>query len=60
MLAVLVGLAGLILILWDWFLPVVAPAIFTLYLLYGFVRPFLPHATLLDIEEEDEEPEPPR
>ncbi len=60
MLAVLVGLAGLILILWDWFLPVVAPAIFTLYLLYGFVRPFLPHATLRDIEEEDEEPEPPR
>lgn len=45
-------------ILWEHVLPWAAPLIFTLYLLYGFVRPYLPRTTRRDIEDEDdEEPE---
>jgi CDP-diacylglycerol--serine O-phosphatidyltransferase len=50
---------GAFVLLWEKVLPVAAPAIFTLYLLYGFVRPFLPHHTLHEIEEEEEEEDRP-
>jgi len=57
----MVLVVGFFLILWEKVLPVLAPLIFTLYLLYGFVRPYIPRATRRDIEDEDdEEPEPPR
>jgi hypothetical protein len=36
-------------------LPIAAPAIFTAYLVYGFVRPWIPRKTVLEIEEEDDE-----
>jgi len=50
---------GAFVLLWEKVLPVAAVGVFTLYLLYGFVRPFLPHKTLHEIEEEEEEDEPP-
>ena len=34
-------------------LPIVAPLIFIVYLLYGFVRPWLPHRARKDIEEDE-------
>jgi len=40
-------------------LPVVLPAIFTAYLVYGFIRPRLSRKIVHEIEEEDEEEEPP-
>jgi CDP-diacylglycerol--serine O-phosphatidyltransferase len=49
------ALLGLFLILWEKILPVVAPVIFTSYLLYGFVRPFISRAWRREIEDEDEE-----
>jgi hypothetical protein len=36
-------------------LPVVLPIIFTLYLLYGFIRPRISRKVRHEIEEEDEE-----
>ncbi len=50
---------GFFLILWEHVLPILAPAIFTVYLLYGFVRPYIPRATQREIEEETDEPESP-
>lgn len=44
---------GFFAILWDKLLPIVAPALFTAYLLYGFVRPWIPRKTIHEIEEED-------
>ena len=52
---IIVLIVGFFLILWEKVLPVLAPAIFTIYLLYGFVRPYLPRATRRDIEDEDDE-----
>jgi len=54
---VIVLCVGFFLILWDKVLPVLAPVVFTLYLLYGFVRPFLPRNTRRDIEDEEDEEE---
>jgi CDP-diacylglycerol--serine O-phosphatidyltransferase len=45
---------GFFLILWENVLPVLAPAIFTAYLVYGFVRPHISRAWQREIEEEDE------
>lgn len=42
-------------ILWESILPIVAPIIFSTYLIYGFVRPWLPKRTRQGIEEEDVE-----
>ncbi|PAW87511.1 MAG: CDP-diacylglycerol--serine O-phosphatidyltransferase [Pedosphaera sp. Tous-C6FEB] len=45
-------------VLWERILPVVAPLVFTLYLIYGFVRPHISRQMRRDIEEdEEEEPE---
>ena len=46
---------GFFLILFDRVLPVVAPLIFTAYLLYGFVRPSLSRAWRREIEDEEED-----
>jgi len=40
-------------------LPLVLPLIFTAYLIYGFIRPRLSRKIVHEIEEEDEEEEPP-
>ncbi len=40
---------------WEKILPVVAPLVFTLYLLYGFVRPKISRQMRQDIEEDDDE-----
>jgi CDP-diacylglycerol--serine O-phosphatidyltransferase len=49
---------GLILILGDVILYYVLPAFFTLYLIYGFVRPRISRKMRHEIEEEDDEDEP--
>jgi CDP-diacylglycerol--serine O-phosphatidyltransferase len=46
---------GCLLVLWRYILPIVLPIIFTLYLLYGFVRPRISGKVRHEIEEEDEE-----
>jgi CDP-diacylglycerol--serine O-phosphatidyltransferase len=48
---------GFFLILWENVLPVLAPLVFTAYLLYGFVRPYLSRAWRRGIEDEEDEPE---
>jgi CDP-diacylglycerol--serine O-phosphatidyltransferase len=47
--------AGFLLVLWRIILPVVLPLIFTLYLLYGFVRPRISGKMRQEIEEEEED-----
>jgi CDP-diacylglycerol---serine O-phosphatidyltransferase len=54
---VIVLIIGFFVILWELVLPVAAPLLFTAYLLYGFVRPWLPGKTRAGIEEEEEEDE---
>lgn len=59
MLIILVVLA-IFLALWERILPVVAPLVFTVYLLYGFIRPKISRQMRHDIEDdEDDEDEPP-
>jgi len=50
---------GGILILREKILYVVLPVLFAVYLVYGFVRPWLPLRTREEIEEEEEEDNPP-
>lgn len=48
---------GCLIALWRYILPLVLPAIFTLYLLYGFIRPRISRKVRHEIEEEeDDEP----
>jgi CDP-diacylglycerol--serine O-phosphatidyltransferase len=54
---VIVLCVGFLLILWENVLPVLAPLVFTAYLLYGFVRPHISRAWRREIEEEDDEPD---
>jgi len=56
MLAIVLVIA-IFVILWENVLPVVAPIIFSAYLIYGFVRPWLPKRTRQGIEDEDEDEE---
>lgn len=42
-------------LLYDKILPIVLPLFFTLYLLYGFIRPYISKKMRHDIEDEDEE-----
>ncbi len=51
---VIVICVGFFLILWEQVLPVLAPLVFTAYLLYGFVRPHLSRAWRREIEDDDE------
>lgn len=46
---------GALFILWEKILYYVLPAFFTMYLIYGFVRPSLSRAWRREIEEEDDE-----
>jgi len=46
---------GSLLVLWDYILFYVLPAIFTLYLLYGFIRPRISRRMRREIEEADED-----
>ena len=46
---------GSLLVLWDYILFYVVPALFTLYLLYGFVRPRISRRVRREIEEEEDE-----
>ncbi len=46
---------GFLVILREKVLPIAAPAVFIAYLIYGFVRPWIPRKTLHDIEEEEDE-----
>jgi CDP-diacylglycerol--serine O-phosphatidyltransferase len=48
-------LVGFVLIAWRKVLPVVLPAVFTLYLVYGFIRPRLSRKLVHEIEDEGEE-----
>lgn len=52
---IIVVALGFFVILWEKVLPIAAPAFFTIYLLYGFVRPWLPRHAKHAIEEEDED-----
>ncbi|MCC6234206.1 MAG: CDP-diacylglycerol--serine O-phosphatidyltransferase [Verrucomicrobiales bacterium] len=51
----ILALVGVFLILWKKVLPVVLPLVFTLYLLYGFVRPHISRRMRQEIEYEDDE-----
>jgi CDP-diacylglycerol---serine O-phosphatidyltransferase len=50
-------LVGSIVVLWERILYIVLPALFTIYLLYGFVRPFISRKMRRDIEEDEDAPE---
>jgi CDP-diacylglycerol--serine O-phosphatidyltransferase len=52
---IIVVVIGFFVILWEKVLPIAAPALFTIYLIYGFVRPWIPRKTVQDIEDEEEE-----
>ena len=54
---IIVLCVGFFLILWENVLPVLAPAAFTAYLIYGFVRPRISRAWRHEIEDEDDEPD---
>jgi CDP-diacylglycerol--serine O-phosphatidyltransferase len=47
--------AGFLFILRRYILPIILPVIFTLYLLYGFIRPRISRKVRHEIEEEEEE-----
>src|SRR5690349_14785496 len=56
--AIVVALfVGSLLVLWDYILFYVVPAVFTLYLLYGFIRPRISRRMRREIEEDDDEEE---
>ena len=46
---------GLLVIAHKLLLPIVLPAIFTAYLIYGFIRPRISHKMRRGIEDEDED-----
>jgi hypothetical protein len=53
---------GFLLITWRKVLPVLLPALFTVYLAYGFIRPRLSRKLVHEIEdqgEDDEDEDPP-
>ena len=54
---IIVLCVGCFFILWENVLPVLAPLVFTVYLLYGFVRPYLSRAWRRGIEDEEDEPD---
>ena len=46
---------GAFFVMWRHVLPVVAPLVFTAYLLYGFIRPRISRQMRQDIEEDDDD-----
>jgi CDP-diacylglycerol---serine O-phosphatidyltransferase len=56
--AILVAIfVGLVVVLWQYILFYILPGFFTLYLLYGFVRPRISRQMRREIEEEEEDEE---
>jgi CDP-diacylglycerol--serine O-phosphatidyltransferase len=51
---IIVLFIGLLVILWRKILPVFAPIVFAVYLIYGFVRPFISRQLQREIEVDDE------
>jgi CDP-diacylglycerol---serine O-phosphatidyltransferase len=54
---IIVLCVGFFLIMWENVLPVLAPLVFTAYLIYGFIRPHISRTIRRGIEEEDDEDE---
>ncbi|MEY4385069.1 MAG: Phosphatidylserine synthase [Verrucomicrobiota bacterium] len=52
---IIVLMVGFLFIMREKVLPLAAPLIFTTYLIYGFVRPWIPLKTVKDIEDEEDE-----
>jgi CDP-diacylglycerol--serine O-phosphatidyltransferase len=48
---------GLVIILWKRVLPIALPLFFTLYLIYGFIRPRISRKVRAEIEDEEDEDE---
>ncbi len=55
---VIVLAIGFCFLLFEHLLPVVAPLVFTAFLVYGFVRPWIPGKTRHEIEDEEDDEEP--
>jgi CDP-diacylglycerol---serine O-phosphatidyltransferase len=53
---VIVLVIGCFVIMWDNILQPLLPLLFTAYLVYGFIRPRIPHRLRREIEIDDEEP----
>ena len=51
----IVLLIGFIIIFWDQILHIILPILFTVYLLYGFIRPRISRKMRHDIEDEDDD-----
>jgi CDP-diacylglycerol--serine O-phosphatidyltransferase len=56
---VIVLVVMLFVMLWKRLLPYIAPAVFTSYLLYGFVRPFISRRMQQRVEADDDDEEGP-
>lgn len=54
---VIILVIGFVIILWEKILPPVLPAVFTIYLVYGFVRPRLSRKIVHEIEDEEDDDE---
>ena len=51
---IIVLMVACLVILWEKILQIVLPILFTIYLLYGFIRPRISHKVREEIEEEDD------
>ena len=51
-------LMGVLLILWKRVVPVALPLFFSLYLIYGFVRPRISRKVRAEIEDDEEDEKP--
>jgi CDP-diacylglycerol--serine O-phosphatidyltransferase len=56
---VIVLVVVLFVMLWKRLLPYIAPAVFTSYLLYGFIRPFISRRMQQRVEADDDDEEGP-
>jgi CDP-diacylglycerol--serine O-phosphatidyltransferase len=54
----IVMLAALVVLLWQKLLPIIAPLVFTAYLVYGFIRPFISRKMQREIEYDEEDDAP--
>jgi CDP-diacylglycerol---serine O-phosphatidyltransferase len=54
---IIVLVIGFCLLLWERLFPLVAPLLFTAFLVYGFIRPWIPGKTRHNLEDEDDEDE---
>jgi CDP-diacylglycerol--serine O-phosphatidyltransferase len=54
---IIIVVIAFVVILWERILPPVLPIVFTTYLIYGFVRPWLSRKLVHEIEDEEGEEE---